>query len=200
MKSLIASILLVGFVIAEADAQTTKGSFLVGGSGYLQRNKYHVASSTTIVASPTTTFSITPTVGYFPVNNFMIGLQGNYLHSWQSQNDVKGRSNSFTIGPVLRYYFPFAGRFAAFPEAAAQYNQLNTKANGVFPDGTVIDEKSKSVTAVYRAGAGVTWFVRPNIGIEMVLGYQQTNQKSRSDYTSILYSRLAVQFYLSGKN
>ena len=195
MKKIIASLLFFGLLMAEADAQTTAGSFLIGGTGTIQRSKSHVPVGISTFG-PSTTFSISPTVGYFAVTNFMVGLQGNYLHNWMSQNGVNGRTNNFSIGPILRYYVPFAGKFAVFPEAAALYNQTVSKAKGEI-DGTIVDDKYKNIYYVYRAGAGVTWFVRPNIGLEAVLGYRQTSQKSTSTFSSVVYTNFALQFYFS---
>lgn len=195
MKTVIASIVLFGFVMIEADAQTAAGNFLIGGTGGISRSKSHVATGISTLG-PSTTFTITPTVGYFAVTNFMVGVQGNYLHNWMNQSGVKGRTNSFTIGPIFRYYVPFGGKFAVFPEATAAYYKTVSKSNGEI-DGTIIDDKYKTIYYIYRAGAGITWFVRPNIGVEAVLGYRQTNQKSTSSFSSLMYTNFALQFYFS---
>jgi hypothetical protein len=202
MKTIIASILLVGFVIVESGAQTTAGSFLIGGSAGVQRNKQHLENlppGTVVNTSPITTSTITPSVGYFVINNFMVGLQGNYSNWRQSQGGIKSRTNSFSIGPVLRYYIPFGGKFALFPEASAAYSWSLSRSKGD-ASGVFLDYKNKSINYIYKAGAGVTWFVKPNIGIEAVLGYRQNNKKSTPSYTTTLYTSLAIQFYLSRAN
>jgi hypothetical protein len=199
MKTIVAFILLIGFVIAEADAQTEKGSFMIGGSGYVQRSKQHVGNGPPVGNNPLTSFGISPTVGYFPVKNLMTGIITSETLSVFHQTGFKSSSNSFSIGPIIRYYFPFAGKFAVFPEASAVYNRSTGKSSGQI-QGVPSDEKYKTEYFNYRAGVGLAWFVASNVGIEAIFVYRQNNPKAYNSFTSYTGVTLGIQFYLPRKN
>ncbi|MEJ0032133.1 MAG: hypothetical protein WDO15_17930 [Bacteroidota bacterium] len=197
MKTIIASLLFVGFAIAEVDAQTGAGSFMIGGSAGISRNSHH-GSPDVATVSPVN-LSVSPTVGYFPINNLMTGITAGYTYNRMDQNGEKARTNGYSVGPILRYYVPFKTRFAAFAETAATYGKSISTSKGV-SQGIDFNEKSRYVNYIYRAGAGVTWFVSPNIGIEGIVGYRQNNEKSFSEWISYVYANIAIQFYLPRKN
>ena len=174
---------------------------MIGGSGSLISSKTHQPNPpSNIIVGVTTnaTATISPTVGYFVINNLMAGFTTSFSYGW-STNYPEPRSSTVSIGPLLRYYFPFR-KFAVFPEVAGigTWQYLRTK--GQDSNGIPMTYTTKANRSSYRAGAGIAWFVTPNIGIEGVAAYRQVNFTSDRSWQSQLYLILAIQFYLPTKN
>ena len=196
------SIILI-FVIAffgEGHAQTEKGSFMIGGSLRVQRSEYDIAppfggGGKLIQGS----FNVSPTAGYFFVNNLMTGLQASYTRGW-TLNEPDTKLNSASIGPVIRYYFP-VGKFAFFPEVGAFFQHIaNTGRTFDTNTGIPVLQTRKENGSSIRAGVGATWFVSTNIGIEAILAYQNVNTENTINSDSkLLYFNIGLQFYLPGK-
>ena len=172
---------------------------MIGGTGSLIGTKRHeppLPPNSFRSLLPNTTFSISPTVGYFIINNLMTGVTTSFSYGWNTTNSVP-RNTMISIGPLLRYYFPFR-KFAVFPEVAAVGTWQYNRSNAQDPNGLPLIYTDKYKRSNYRAGAGVAWFVAPNIGIEGVAAYRQVNSTSLSTvWQSQLYVTLAIQFYLS---
>lgn len=182
----------MAFALA-ANAQTSRGNFLIGGSmSFLQSHSdVELPPNAVTLIAPNTTFSLSPTVGYFVANNFLVGLETSVSLGFKpGEKDVNTRS--LTIGPIIRYYFPF-GKFAVFPEIGGGFNKSHAqyKVTGTSSNPTPVDSK----TTTYRAGAGVTWFAAPNIGIEGILGYRRFTYEG-DDYESHIFFNVGLQFYL----
>src|ERR1051325_3709985 len=167
----------------------------------LQRVNYNYTSATVISNTPAASFSVSPTVGYFVINSLMIGLQGSYGHGW-TLNNPNYKSNNGSIGPVIRYYFPF-GKFALFPELATSFDRSTIKSPTFDPlTGGIIVGTTKTKDQLYKAGIGTVWFATPNIGIEGVFGYRKLQYKEPSYLKSAtnLYFTVGIQFYLPKTN
>lgn len=190
--------LLVLFVLicAGAGAQTSKGSFLIGGSAALQKSSYEYANPTTgqVQSSSTIGYSLAPTVGFFPVTNLMAGVRLSTNRNWDPSNKNYGNSST-GIGPLIRYYFPF-GKFAVFPEVSGLITRSTVKTMNYNSGGQLVPVELKSNYTTYTGGAGVAWFVTPNIGIEGILSYRQSNIHSPSSTQTSFGVNFGIQFYL----
>jgi len=192
--------LAVAFAMS-ANAQTSKGSWMIGGAMKIQRQSSDYAyfdQSTGAVQYAKANygvFELSPTVGYFLNDRIMLGLHVDDYRSWRAGGPTDKR-HIFSFGPIARYYIPVARTLAVFPEIAYLYS---SDTHTFFIDTSNQTQKAKS--SVIRGGLGLAWFVTPNIGIEGLLAYQKTDSKNKDlgDQQDLYYS-IGIQFYLPKKN
>lgn len=201
MKKILVLIVLIWSFLPESKAQTGKGSFMVGGSMSLQRED---RNSTLVVYNyyPQGSFTLTPTVGYFVIDNLMIGVQPTFGYTWTFNSKYK--STSVGAGPVIRYYFP-VGKFSIFPELTASFRAQTFTSQVFNPDTGSFDAwvTNKLNQTQFRGGVGCSWFPFSNIGIEGILSYRS------SKYSSDLFGpekqsqygfTFGIQFYFPKKD
>ena len=114
MRKIILSIFLTA-IFYVTNAQTEKGDWLVGGRIDLNTGE----NSTQI--------GISPSAGFFVLDNFAIG--GNFSINYTKANDNK--VTGFGIGPFARYYFTEA---KARPLLHGAFNYLSFKTKN--PNGS----------------------------------------------------------------
>src|SRR6187399_537993 len=97
-------------------AQFNKGRWLADGTMSLSANKNESHFGTSVSNSSSTNFGLSPSVGYFFINQLAGGLTLSFSttkSTGQSLNpgtgtveDVTRNGNSVSIGPFVRYYLP----------------------------------------------------------------------------------------------
>lgn len=146
-----------------AFSQTEKGNFLVGGSLSFTNSKNGDLTFNSL--------SLNPTISYFFIENLAVGVITPYTYSNNSFGGITTNSNSYSIGPTVRYYFPLNEHWAIFPEVDYSAGWQKSHDNTASTSSTNIH--------LFRGGAGATYFINKNVGIEGFLYYQD----SRTDYT-----------------
>ena len=97
MKKIYFTTILMVLTIA-GFSQTEKGSWLLGGNiGYSSNHQSETGSSSTY-----SIFTLNPKFGFFPVNNFAVILNTDYV----SESSGNFNDHNLMIGPAVRYYFP----------------------------------------------------------------------------------------------
>jgi outer membrane protein len=192
MKKALLIITILGMATA-ADAQISKGTMAIGGSaGASFTTTKYAESSTTITLGKTTSFSFGPQVGWFVIDNFMVGagLDVN-TSTFKPDDDFSGffdksTGTSYGIGPFARYY---ASNF--FGEAS-----LAVGTGKVALD----DEDEKFSVFNWSIGAGYAAFLNDHVAIEPKIVYQSESQKMKDadvkDITNGIYLVIGVQVYL----
>jgi hypothetical protein len=112
---------------------------------------------------------------------------------------TKTTIKNFSIGPFTRYYFTFK-KFAVFPELSVGWGRSRLlyefpAVPDFFPPGEF--EQKRDVLS-YRAGAGVTYFLASNVGVEATFSYTSTEFKTAYTTTGGQLM-LGLQFYIPGK-
>ncbi|MBS1556987.1 MAG: autotransporter domain-containing protein [Bacteroidetes bacterium] len=176
-------------------AQFSKGSILLGGtvSADFTTNKT-IAGSTTTTNSSTNSFSISPNVGYFVIDNLAVG--GALLFGTTSlKYDGSLRSevgNSLVLQPFGRYYFD---RFYAQASIGfGSYKNDDTNGSGVT---TTV----KGDVFNWSLAGGYVFLLNDHVGLEPQIGYgSQSKSPDRSNITTRdagLFLRLGIQVYLT---
>ncbi|GHN03057.1 hypothetical protein WSM22_45460 [Cytophagales bacterium WSM2-2] len=187
-------------------AQIEKGTFRLGGTMGFTSSTSSYSYSTPAFSQPdnkSSTFSFNPNVSYFFAKQLSIGLSLPYTVGKSTISGVDTKYNSYSVGPVIRYYFPF-NKVAVFPEAQYTFGQQSTKGQMYSPTtGTYSDQTINSKLNMFRLGVGVTYFLNSSIGVEGLLYYQ----KSQNDYdnnsslpntnTSIVGFNFGFQIYFN---
>ncbi|MBE7173315.1 MAG: outer membrane beta-barrel protein [Williamsia sp.] len=158
---------VIGFA---ASAQTEAGNYLAGGNFNLNtaKNDFRLA--------------LTPSVGYFIINNLAAGANVDLEYSKVGSN----KTTVFGIGPFARYYL---GTLNIRPFAHANVNFTSNRSKNTTGSDTYNGSN-------YFLGAGLAAFINRNVAVEGLAGY------SHSNYAHLPGSggfnlRIGFQIYLS---
>ncbi len=155
-----------------AISQTSKKSWLVGGSATFSSTKEGDITNTVI--------DVSPRVGYFIANNFAVGM--NVTINATSDDGNKTSTNSF--GPYVRYYFASLGKNA----------KLFGNAQGIF--GTENEGLGSSKLTGYGIAAGPAFFLNSHVALEFAVSYTSTKAgvESVKDNTVALNAGFQIHF------
>lgn len=181
-------------------AQTTKGSFMIGGSGSLNFSNVKFSGS-----DPMKTYNVnlSPVAGYFIFKNFSTGLSLPLEVFWSkttvasTSEDVSFSGCSWGVAPFVRYYIPVKSWFIVTEGTYGWYYRKSTT-DVVDQNGNVTQEsESSSNHRQYRIAAGPAFFLSPYTSIEILANYgrmelDKTNQ-------SKFYVSIGLQIYLPSK-
>ncbi len=188
MKKLIACLLIIVLSHCFADAQLTKGNWMVGGAAGLTTANFFRASGDT---GRSTTISIAPSIGYFITMRFAAGLRfslSNYHyteHQYLTGNPGVGNDFDIALDPFARYYF-----------LKNTERPLN-----VFAEGSVgygfkreIGSDLHHILNRYSLSAGTAFYFNNSIGLEFILGYYRSTQFGET--TNGFQTRIGFQIHL----
>ena len=164
--------------------QITEGNWLVGGSG-----QFSAYSSTTTNVSPAReqnvkafNISVSPNIGYFIKDRFAVGLRpsltwekGKAGDAFAPDGSVLGSGGKltqirFVVGPFVRYYFLDVDKpYNILIETAYQYGIGSTKP---------LNEKQ----SIFSVGVGPVIYFNSSVGLEFLLGYNNTTQNADGYY------------------
>lgn len=159
-----------------AFAQTEQGNFLVGGNVQL-----NTAKNNTQVA-------LSPSIGYFFVENFALGANIDLAYSKLGENPNASRITRFGIGPFVRYYVGTPGGIRPFLQGDADFSSTKSKT------GTV---SSTSTGTNFFFGPGAAIFLNRNVALEGLAGYSHTANKNQKGSGGFAF-KFGFQVYLTG--
>jgi hypothetical protein len=168
------------------NAQTEKGKFIFSGNVGFSYTSVKTSTENTN-EQDVKTFSIRPTVGYFIVNNFYVGLLGSYSSTSQStNNNLSDDSSLFLIGPQAGYLFKTKG--IAKPFIAGSYGYASTtRTFETYIIDPIIGNRSTTDTfsgRFFSLSTGVALFIDKhvsfNLGVELsAVTFNQNNVNSQ---------------------
>lgn len=161
MKTLTLFFFIVFTTLFTANAQITKGNWMVGGSGTFYNSKAESNSS----VSEGMGINMFANVGYFPFDKFVVGLTPSVGYS-----KTKGNSNSskgFGIGVFTRYYFL---------EPEKRINLFSHLEYNFFSN--YFGDNKTSTNNNYIIKGGPVIYLNSSVGLELTLNYE--NSKSNS--------------------
>ena len=186
MKKLLVLLLMLS-AVQIGIGQTEKGRILTGAILDLSGdfNSFLLAPANTIGVSFTTTklendfttsderrlttFSFSPRMAYFLIDDFALGF--NLLYLFQNSKPENSSSESqltiYAGGPFVRYYFPLK-KLRPFVEIYGVFGEIATTFSG-FGGGE--EQFKTSLTDLY-GGAGIAYFIGKNVSLEAQLGYR----------------------------
>jgi hypothetical protein len=174
-KILVISILLVAFA---ANAQITKGYWMMGGSGSFSNNKVTIGGNTV----DNTELEISPNIGYFFIDKLAIGTSSQFNYVFPKADSKVFPSN--IISPFVRYYFLKTEKpINVFSEIS--YEMIRNGHSDIKSDK-------------FKIKAGTVFFLNSSVGIEVALNY--SNQKLNIDYQNrAIYLDVGFQIHLEKK-
>ncbi len=189
MKNFLFALSLLFCIHIMAHSQTQKSIYLFSGSTNLSSFSH---STTTLMydgedtgeSTTSTSYSISPSISYFFIDNLAIGFSLNY--EYQKTEDTKDKA--FLFGPMARYYFgrskfrPFVHSDIGFGSSKSTYDD---------------EEMSFNTTAVNLNG-GIAVLANKYVSLDLSLGYYFINNSYNqdSDY-DFLTSGVGINFGFS---
>ncbi len=171
-KSLLVIAILTMAVTTTTYAQTSKGTWLLGGGGSFSSSKNGDFKWTQ--------FSLSPDVGYFIMDNLGIGAAVSFS---SYKEDGEDASSTVSFGPFVRYYFlPLGPKAKLF-------------ANGSFGFGSQKFTDSESFTT-WSLAAGPAIFLNPSVALEFTVGYNSVKFKDADDPTNTFGVNIGFQIHL----
>jgi len=149
----------------ELFSQTEKNMFMAGNSFFFHFQYEY---------SGDLAFRLNPKIGYFPIDNFCLGLEVNLIPNDGYYNNDR----YYAVGPYGRYYFGFSN-FKLFIESGINYNFAK------YDDGISI-----------IVGPGLTYFLNDFIAIENTFSYHLTKRFGESPQHDF-YFNLGIYFYFN---
>ena len=168
-----------------ANAQITKGNWMVGGSGNFDYAKTEPkntnSSGTNINYTDNGTYSITldPNIGYFIKDKLAIGMKISLVNSFIKFRALNLNDTYISISPNFRYYFLNVDKtYNVFIEPSFNYYTNNSLGN----------------SSGFGLKSGFEIFLNSSVGIEPSLNYiyNESNQYKRNNF----FIGIGVQVHL----
>lgn len=177
-----------------SNAQMTKGDWVISGNTGLGFN----AQSSTVKANgqsqdgpKISSFSITPSVGYFVIDGLAVGIDLGFNSETNKSNGDKITQTRFSVMPTATYYFNTGSKFFPFVGAGIGYATSKTKYSlqGTIIDPILFSGSAKEDGLTWKAKAGVTYMATPSLGVNVGLGFDQYYTKNTVLNTEIKTTR-----------
>ncbi len=173
MKKIVLTLALSITCAIFAQAQTEKGTLLLGGGAGFNSVK-------TGDADATNTISITPNVGFFLKENLALG--GRVLLNNSKTGDADAE-NTIAVGPFVRYYFlPIGSNAKLMADAGFGLGSTN------------LPGESKSLT-YWSLAAGPAFFLNERTALEVTFSYNSVNIADFDDATNTLGVNVGLQIH-----
>ena len=176
MKTLTLFFFIV-FTTLTANAQITKGNWMVGGSAYFGSVKSESSGNGFNSDSKASGLGIAPNLGYFIKDKFVIGVSPTF--NFSNPGGPNNNGTSFGIGPFIRYYF-------LKPE-----NKVNLLAQARYGFSKAKSQSSSgSNTNGYDFKAGPVIYFNSSVGLEFTLDYSYSRNKSNNSDNVSIYKNI----------
>ncbi len=127
--------------------------------------------------------TLTPRVGYFVLDGLMVEAAVEYTYNHYDFDRAFNRPfnasasiTDFEAGVRARYYFLQRGRLLPFASAGIGYFRYRQEANGARGD---LNLAAKSF--VWQAGAGVSYFLSPQLALDLTAEYNEGDARLTND-------------------
>jgi len=181
MKKSIPYIFCLSMLSLSAFAQIPKGTSMIGGSISLSHQDSKPSDGS---QHKSTSFNVQPSYGFFVIDNLAVGVIGGFdLDKSESEATYSSttKSRSISAGPFARYYVPFNSKLYAFGQGSYAWKWSRSEAkysNPAIPNTIVEKERTNS----WALGAGLSYFLNPDIALEASVSY--THDRSKTDEPS----------------
>lgn len=169
-------------------SQIQKGQWIIGGDAGFSYFKYYTTK--------TSSFSLSPTGGYFILNQLAVGLRPSYVAEFNTtQAGGKSRESLISVTPFIRYYFlSYERKLNFFADGGFGYSW------GKFKNYSNPDFKYHSKIISFKAGPAI--FLNERTALEITLGYNHSIRGSLGDTLGISSFQigLGLQIHIGKRN
>ena len=193
--------ILLTFLIVcccSAFSQISKGEWLAGGDASFSYN-INTPDSQNDNKITNTTITLSPDIGYFLVDNLVIGARINFTNSVHhpKTQGLYYSEQQLSLSPFIRFYILNKEKKV---NLIADVSYLYGRTRTHFPPdnngnaGYTLNYK----TAGYTVAAGPVFFLNPRVALEFTISYTNTDTKLYSpDYNSItIKGGAGLQIYM----
>ena len=130
-------------------------------------------------------FSLSPNVGYFPMDKLAAGLRFSYDAEKLDINGNETKQTDLMVAPWLRYYF------------LPPVQDLNIYADVSYGVGSskFDDDEAESVNK-YGVEAGLAWFCNPRVALEFGVGYRSIKYENEENRANTIFFGVGFQIHL----
>jgi len=168
----------------QANSQTTKGHWLLGGNVNFSLTTYKSEAGQTNTGY---VFQANPNVGYFIVDKFAIGLKAG-IGREASKGTGTAIFSKFTdanFGPFVRYYL------------LSTENQFNILIEGAYQKGFIKgDSPRKTFKNTFSFAVGPVIYFNSTAGLEFLIGYSSSKYVGFAGSNGTIQFGLGIQFHL----
>lgn len=181
-------------------AQTSKGSFLVGGNVTADYSDTESQGAGTKSSS----FDIDPKAGFFVIDNLSLGAlipfsfgKSRYRYSGVAFPDTESSTTSVGFGPFIRYYFPI-NKLKLITELGYSWNESKTNTTSFdLQTGQQFDVELNTNQKRFQIASGIALFLSESAAIEFLINYQNTDSETESEELFYTNEFKRNQFFLS---
>lgn len=169
------------------NAQTEKGSWVVGGSttiGFNNATTKYKYEGETADGPKVSTFTVTPSVGYFVIDKLAVGLDLGFTSLTTKEEESFGGFNysakntvsTFSVLPTATYYFKSDSKVLPYLGVGVGYSTSKTKYSETDSSGTDSFEDKVGGFA-WKGKGGIVFLITPTIGVDLGLSYLGSSGK-----------------------
>ncbi|MCU7616745.1 acyloxyacyl hydrolase [Chryseobacterium sp. PBS4-4] len=162
-----------------SNAQMTKGDWVFSGNtgaGFNNVSTKFKAEGMSEDGPKVSTFSVSPSVGYFVIDKLAIGIEANLLTATTKYDGDKSTTTSFSIMPNATYYFANDSKLVPYIGAGIGYASVKNSGETEVLGETFSDETTTDGLA-WKAKAGVTYMATQSLGINLGVSFDQFSNK-----------------------
>ncbi|WP_294198883.1 OmpW family outer membrane protein [uncultured Chryseobacterium sp.] len=162
-----------------SNAQMTKGDWVISGNtgfGFNNVTTKVKAEGQSADGPKVSTFSLTPSVGYFVIDKLAVGIDLGLTSATTKYEGTKSTTTSFSVMPTATYYFSNDSKFVPFLGAGIGYASIKNKGEVNFMGLSSSDETTTDGLA-WRVKGGVTYMATQSLGINLGVSYDQFSNK-----------------------
>lgn len=169
------------------NAQTEKGSWVVSGKtglGFNSVNTKYKVEGKSYDGPKVSTFSITPSIGYFVIDNLAVGLDLQFVSTKTTfKNDqfdmnVDTKNSTFTVMPNATYYFATGSSFRPYVGAGVGYGSVTSTE-------LYNDKETTKGGLAWGAKGGFVYLLNSTVGLDLGVGYNSLSTKETVQNTEV---------------
>lgn len=181
-------------LFSSISAQTQQGSWVVSGKtglGFNSVKTNYKINSNSYDLTKVSSFTVSPSVGYFVINNLAAGIElsflslkttnylpsGVYIQPPGEPNIYKTTETSFAVMPNATYYFPTGSPFRPYVGAGVGYNV----SKNYFAENNSL----KSNGLVWSGKGGFVYFLNSVAALDLGVGYHSIQKKNNIATTTV---------------
>ncbi|KMQ72720.1 OmpW family outer membrane protein [Chryseobacterium koreense] len=174
-------------LFASMNAQMEKGSWIVSGKtgvGFNSATSKYSANGQSIDGPKVTSFSITPGVGYFVINNLAVGVDLSYTSTKTTFKDssiginYEDKQSMFAILPNATYYFATANKLKPYLGAGIGYGSATSI-------DFYNDQETTKGGLLWGAKGGMVYLLNSNVGLDLGVAYNSFTTNETVESTKV---------------
>ncbi|WP_312901131.1 OmpW family outer membrane protein [Chryseobacterium taichungense] len=162
-----------------SNAQMTKGDWVISGNtgfGFNNVNTTVKVGGQSADGPKVSTFSITPSVGYFVIDKLAVGIDLGLTSATTKYEGAKATTTSFSVMPTATYYFANDSKFVPFLGAGIGYASVKNKGE-INVMGLSTSDDNTTDGLAWKVKGGVTYMATQSLGINLGVSYDQFSNK-----------------------